>query len=98
MAWSGLVLIAGSQRLWSQEAFSSHQVKDEDAIGVLAVENPARRLDNLSVSPSSKFRRLRSAARMVDELINMMEDALHQRARRVRIFQCNVVCDCIQVA
>jgi hypothetical protein len=86
MAWSGLVLITGSQRLGAQEAFGSHHIEDEDAVGVLSVEDPARRLDNLPVSPSSKLRRLRSAARMIDELIYMMKDTLNQSARRVRIF------------
>jgi hypothetical protein len=85
MAWSGLVLITGSQHLGSQEAFGSHHKEDEDTVGVLSVEDPARRLDNLSVSPSSKLRRLRSAARMIDELINMLKDTLNQGARRVRI-------------
>jgi hypothetical protein len=79
------VVIAGSQCLWSQEAFSSHHVEDENTVGVLSVENPARRLDNLSVSPTSKFRRLRPTSRMVDELIAMMKDTLHQGARRIRI-------------
>jgi hypothetical protein len=83
--WSGLILIAGSHYLRSQEAFSSHHVEDEDAVGVLPVENPARGFDNLPVSPTSKFRGLRAASRMVDELIDMMKDAPHQGARCVRI-------------
>jgi hypothetical protein len=85
LARSGLVLITGSQHLGSQEAFGSHHIEDESPIGLLSVEDPARRLDNLPVSPSSKLRRLRSASRMIDELIDVMKDTLHQRARRVRI-------------
>jgi hypothetical protein len=81
----GLVLIAGSQYFWSQKAFSSHHVEDEVALGLFSVKDPARGLDNLAVSPASKFWRLRPASRMADELIDMMKDALHQRARRIRI-------------
>jgi hypothetical protein len=53
--------------------------------GLLPVENPARRLDDLSVSPSSKLRRLRAASRMIDQLIDVMKNSLNQGARRVRI-------------
>jgi hypothetical protein len=84
-AWSGLVLITGCQHPGSQEAFGSHHIKDEDAAGLLAVEDTARRLDDLSISPSPKLRRLRSASRMIDQLINMTKDALDQDARCVRI-------------
>jgi predicted XRE-type DNA-binding protein len=84
-AWSGLVLITGCQHARSQEAFGSHHMEDEDAAGILAVEDTARRLDDLSISPSPKLRRLRSASRMIDQLINMMKDALDQDTRCVRI-------------
>jgi len=60
-------------------------MEDEDAVGFLPVEDSARRLDDLSVPPTSKLRRLRSASRMIDELIDMVKDTLDQRARRVRI-------------
>jgi hypothetical protein len=84
-AWSGLVLITGPKHLGSQEAFGSHHIEDENTVGVLSAEDPARRLDNLSVPPSSKLRRPRSASRMIDELVNMMKDTLNKGARRVRI-------------
>lgn len=63
---------------------AARHVEDEDAAGVLAVGDPARRLDNLWAPPRSKFRR-RSASRVVDELINVMKDTLHQSACHVRI-------------
>jgi len=73
------------QQLGPQKAFGSHHIEDEDAVRVLSVEDPARRLDNLAVSPPSKLRRLRSASGMIDELINMTKDALDQGACRIRI-------------
>jgi len=60
-------------------------VEDEDAVGVLPVKDPARRFDNLSIAPSSKLGRLRSAAGMVDELINVLKDTPNQGARCIRI-------------
>jgi hypothetical protein len=85
MARSGLVLVAGSQQFGPQEAFGSHHIEDEDSAGILSVEDPAWRLDNLAVSPPSKLRRLRSASGMINQLIDMMKDTLNPGARRIRI-------------
>jgi hypothetical protein len=82
---SRLVFITGSQLRRSEEAFCSHYVEDEDAVGVLSVEDPTRWLDNLSVSPASQFWRLRAASRMVEKLVDMVKDTLHQGARCIRI-------------
>jgi len=73
-------------------------MEDEDAVRVLSVKDPARRLDNLSISQSSKVGRLRSASGVVDELINVLKDAANQGARCVRNLQRNVVRNGIQIA
>jgi hypothetical protein len=60
-------------------------MENEDPVGVVPVEDPAGRLDDLAVSPPSKFRRPRSAAGMIDDLINMMKGTLDQGTCRGRI-------------
>jgi hypothetical protein len=60
-------------------------MEEEDSVGVLSVEDPATRLDNLAVSPPSKLRRLRSGLGMINELIDMMKDTLNQGTCRIEI-------------
>jgi hypothetical protein len=49
IALSGLVFVPGLQCTWPQPALGTHDVKDEDPVRIDPIEDPARRLNNLSV-------------------------------------------------
>ncbi len=80
-----MVLITGRELASPQQSFSPHHVQNVDAIGVLAIEDATRRLNQLAVPPTSKFLWLGATLRMVSELRDMVKDALHKLTGGIRI-------------
>ena len=58
----------------------------EDPVRIDPIEDPARRLDNLSVPPAEELSGLGSTPRMLGELVDMPKDALDQGTSGIRIF------------
>ncbi len=72
-------------------------MEDNNAPAVITIENPTRRLDNLPVTPPAKFLRLGAAFRVFHKHGNMPKDSLDQPARRLRIIECDVVGNGIEI-
>jgi hypothetical protein len=68
-----------------KHALSSYHMKDMYHTPLMPVDDAARVLDELSVSPPLKFRQLGAAQGMVSELADMLYDALDQSPRSCRI-------------
>lgn len=69
----------------------------KDFVPVMAVEDAARRLDNLAITGAPKLLRSTAAVGMVGKLFNVAEDAFDKLRRCDRIFQRDVVSDCIKI-
>lgn len=63
----------------------------------MAVENTARRLNYLSITGAPEFLRTAAAVRVVGKLLNVAEDAFDKLCRCDRIFQRDVVSNCVKV-
>ena len=64
----------------------------------MAVDNPARRLDDLAITGAPKFLRATTAIGMVDKLLNVAEDTFDKFCGCGRILQRDVVSDCIKIS
>ena len=64
---------------------------------VKSVENPAGRFHDLTVARLAKLGWITTAFRMICQLLDMRKDPQDKRSRCSRIFQCNVVSDCIKI-
>lgn len=64
---------------------------------VKSVEDAAGRLHDLTIARLAKLRWITTALRMVCQLLDMRKDPQDKRSRCSRIFQCNVVSDCIKI-
>ncbi len=69
----------------------------EDPFGFVAIKDTARRFNNLSITPPFEFFGFRAAFRMLLQLIDVFEYALHQSLGRFRVIECHVVGDGIQI-
>ena len=63
----------------------------------MTVEDTAGRLHYLAITGAPEFWRATSAVRVVGKLLNVAEDAFDKLCRCDRIFQRNVVGDCINI-
>ena len=66
-------------------------------MSVVAVKHPARRLDNLAISRPPKLLRPTATLRMIGQLLDVTKDALDERRCSDGVFECNVVCDGIEI-
>ena len=64
---------------------------------VKSVEDAAGRLNDLTVARLAKFGRVTTALRMICQLLDMRKDPQDKCSRCSRIFQCNVVSDCVKI-
>ena len=81
----------------AQQPLGSHDVENENLVSVVPVKDAARGLDDLAISRPPKLLRPATTLRVVDQLLDMAEDALDKRGCSNRIFERNVVCDGIQI-
>ena len=72
-------------------------MQDEDLVSVMTVENATGWIHYLAITGAPEFWRTTSAIRMVGKLLNVAEDAFDKLCRCDRIFQRNVVGDCIKI-
>ena len=70
---------------------------DKDFVPVVAVKDTARRLDDLTIPRSPQLLRPTATLRMVHQLLDVAENALDERGSGDAIFQCDVICDSIQI-
>ncbi len=70
---------------------------NEYRISVMAIEDPARRFDDLAVAGSLELLRSTSALRMLGQLPDVPENPLYQFCRRCGVFKRDVVGNGIQV-
>jgi len=66
-------------------------------VSVVAVKHAARRLDDLAIPRPSELLRPTATLRMIDQLLDVTKDALDERGCGDRVFECDVVCDSIQI-
>ncbi len=64
---------------------------------VKSVEDAAGRLHDLTVARLAKLRWITAALRMICQLLYMRQDPQDKRSRCSRVFQGNVVSDCIKI-
>lgn len=82
----------------SEQSFRAHSMHDEDVIAVKAIKDPARRLDDLTItSASAEFSRATATFWMICELPDVLENPLDQGARCVWALDGDVVSDCLKV-
>ena len=72
-------------------------MQDEDLVSVMAVEDTAGRLHYLAITGAPKFLRTTTAVGMVDKLLNVAKNAFDKLCRCDRIFQRDVVSNCIKI-
>src|SRR5690606_2541056 len=73
-------------------------MQDVDFVPVIAVEDPARRLDNLTIARALELRRTASALRVVNQLLDMAKNTADQLRRGNWVLQCDVISDSLQIA
>jgi hypothetical protein len=81
----GRRLISIGQKELIKQTLSSYYMKDMYHTPLMPVDDSARILDDLSISPPLKFRQLSAAQGMVSKLADMLYDALDQSPRSCRI-------------
>ena len=81
----------------TQQPLRPHDVEDKDFVSVVAVKHAARRLDDLAIPRPSELLRPTATLRMIDQLLDVTKDALDERGCGDRVFECDVVCDSIQI-
>lgn len=72
-------------------------MQDKDLVSVMAVEDAAGRLHYLAITGAPEFLRATAAVRVVGKLLDVAEDTFDKLRRCDRIFQRNVVSNCIKV-
>lgn len=72
-------------------------MQDKDLVSVMAIENPAGRLNYLAIAGTPEFLRAAAAVRMVRELLDVAEDAFDQLGSSDRILQRNVISNGVKV-
>src|SRR5690606_18734944 len=73
-------------------------MQDVDFVPVIAVEDPARRLDNLTIARALELRRTASALRVVNQLLDMAKNTAGKLRRDNWVLQCDVISDIFQTA
>ena len=80
-----------------QLTLSAHHVHNQHPRALDAVENPARRLAQLTVAGTSELRNLWTAVRMPPQLLNAMQGSLHECTGSDRILDGYVIGDGVQI-
>src|SRR3546814_17826402 len=73
-------------------------MQDVGLVPVIAVEDPARRLHNLTIARALELRRTASALRVVNQLLDMVKNTADQLRRGNWVLQCDVISDSFQIA
>src|SRR3546814_18978046 len=73
-------------------------MQDVGLVPVIAVEDPARRLHNLTIARALELRRTASALRVVNQLLDMVKNKADQLRRGNWVLQCDVISDSFQIA
>src|SRR5690606_1050285 len=73
-------------------------MQDIDLVPVMAVEDPAWRLDNLTIARALELWRTASALRVVTQLLDMVKNTADQRRRGTWVLQCDGISDGFQIA
>jgi hypothetical protein len=97
IALSGLVFVPGLQRTWPQPALGTHDVKDEDSLAVVAVENATRCLDNLAVTRLPHLRGTGTTLGLLHQLLNVLKNSLNKTACRLRVIESDVIGNGVEV-
>ena len=72
-------------------------MQDKDLVSIVTVENTVVWLDYLTITRPHEFLRTTTAVRVISELLDMAEDTFDKLSRSDRIFQRDVISDCIKV-
>ena len=72
-------------------------MQDKDFVPVMAVEDATRRLDDLAITGAPEFLGTTAAVGMIRKLFNVAKDSFDKLCRGDRIFQRDVVSDCIKI-
>ncbi len=65
---------AGREQGRAKQALRSHHMQDNDLLPVVAIEDPAGRLDNLAIAGSLQLLRAAAALWIVSQLVDMIEN------------------------
>ena len=94
----GLCLFSPRRKLaFPEQTFRPHDMQDKDLASIIAIEDPARRLHNLTVTGAPQLLRPATTLWMVSQLLYMTKDAPNELGSSNRIFQCDVVGNGIQI-
>jgi len=89
--------VAFHQPRLTEEHLSTHEVKNENPLSIVAIKNTAWSFDNLAVARQSHFRQAGAAVGMLIKLSDMLEDFPNQIACRLRVIQSDVIGNGIEV-
>ena len=88
-----LAPVSFAERRPAEFPLATHYIQHVDAITVVTVEDPAGWLNDLAIAPATQFLWFRAAVRVSDQLLDVLEYALYQLARRCRVIERDVVGD-----
>jgi len=66
-------------------------------VSVVAVKHTARRFDNLAIPRPPELLRPTTTFRVISQLLDVTKNALDERGCSNGVFECDVVCDGIQI-
>jgi len=81
----------------SKQPLTSHHVEDPNPLAVKTIKDPAGRLDNLPIAGTTELGRYGSALGMPFQLFDMLENALDEMARGLRVVESDIIRDRIQI-
>lgn len=80
------------------ELLGSHDMQDEYRLAVVAINDPARWLNELSVARPLELDQFASALGVILQLADVLEYAGDEHCRGVRVLQRDVVADSVKIA
>ena len=94
------LLLSGScsEHAPPEQPFAVHDVEDEHLCTLVAIEDTARWFNYLPVPPPLQFGWLWPAFRVFSQLLDVAEHSLYELSCRLRIVQCDVISNGIQVS
>ena len=76
---------------------TAHDVKDEDSLAVVAVENATRCLDNLAVTRLPHLRGTGTTLGLLHKLLDVLKNSLNKTACRRRVIESDVIGNGVEV-
>ena len=73
-------------------------MENKDLLAIVAVKNPAGRLNYLAIAGAREFFKATATLRVVGEVLNVIEDPFDKLGGSNWILQSDVISDCIQVS